>query len=46
MTHQDVGEVLPGLLDQLPPGLPVDVVGCDGVYDTESSHTTIAARSA
>lgn len=45
MTHQDVGDadVLPDLLDQLPPDTLVDVVGGDGAYDTNSCHAAIAA---
>lgn len=48
MTHQDVGDadVLPDLLDQLPPDTPVDVVGGDGAYDTKSCHEVIAATGA
>ncbi len=48
MTHQDVGDadVLPDLLDQLPPDTPVDIVGGDGAYDTKSCHAAIAAAGA
>ena len=48
MTHQDVGDadVLPDLLDQLPPGTSMDVVGGDGAYDTKSCHAAIAAAEA
>ncbi|MDT4803019.1 IS5 family transposase ISBhu1 [compost metagenome] len=48
MTHQDVGDadVLPDLLDQLPPDTPVDSVGGDGAYDTKSCHAVIAATGA
>lgn len=48
MTHQDVGDadVLPDLLDQLPPRSSVDVVGGDGAYDTKSCHAAIAATDA
>lgn len=48
MTHQDVGDadVLPDLLDQLPPETPVDIVGGDGAYDSKSCHAAIAARGA
>ena len=36
MTHQDVGdgEVLPDLLDQVPAGTPIGVVGGNDAYDT------------
>lgn len=48
LTHQDVGdaEVLPDLLEQLPPGTPVAIVGGDGAYDTKSCHAAIAATGA
>jgi hypothetical protein len=48
MTHQDVGdaEVLPDLLDQIPAGTPIAVVGGDGAYDTRQCHGVIAAREA
>ncbi len=48
MTHQDVGDadVLPDLLDQLPPGTSVDVVGGDGAYDTKLCQAAIAAAHA
>jgi hypothetical protein len=48
MTHQDVGdgEVLPELLDQIPAGTPIDIVGGDGAYDTRQCHAAIAARGA
>ncbi|WP_321793981.1 IS5 family transposase [Burkholderia pyrrocinia] len=46
MTHQDVGDadVLPDLLEQLPPDTSVDILGGDGAYDTKSCHAAIAAR--
>ncbi len=48
LTHQDVGdaEVLPDLLEQLPPGTPVAIVGGDGAYDTKSCHAAIAVTGA
>ncbi len=48
MTHQDVGdgEVVPELLDQIPAGTPIGVVGCEGAYDTRQCHAVIAAREA
>jgi hypothetical protein len=48
MTHQDVGdaEVLPELLDQIPSGTPIDIVGGDGAYDTRQCHAVIAAPAA
>lgn len=48
MTHQGVGdaEVLPALLDQIPPDAPIDIVGGDGAYDTKACHAAIAARAA
>jgi len=48
MTHQGVGdaEVLPALLDQLPAGVRIDVVGGDGAYDTKACHAAIAACGA
>jgi hypothetical protein len=48
MTHQDGGdgEVLPGLLDQIPTDVPVDTIGGDGAYDTKACHARIAARGA
>lgn len=38
--------MLPDLLEPLPPGTPVDIVGGDGAYDTKSYHATIAATGA
>jgi hypothetical protein len=48
MTHQDVGdaEVLPELLDQIPPETPISIVGGDGAYDTKQCHAVIARRNA
>ncbi|MGH1507085.1 IS5-like element IS1420 family transposase [Ralstonia solanacearum] len=48
MTHQDVGDadVLPDLLDQLPPDISVDIVGGDGAYDSKQCHAAIAKRGA
>lgn len=48
MTHQDVGDakVLPDLLDQIPAGTPIGLVGGDGAYDTRQCHAVIAAREA
>jgi len=48
MTHQDVGDsdVLPDLLDQLPPETSADTIGGDGAYDTKSCHAAIAQRGA
>lgn len=48
MTHQDVGDadVLPDLLDQLPPDTSVDIVGGDGAYDSKQCHAVIAERGA
>ncbi|KVC90614.1 transposase [Burkholderia ubonensis] len=47
MTHQDVadGEVLPELLDQIPTGEPIDIIG-DGAYDTQDCYAAISARGA
>ncbi|CAH2812279.1 MAG: Transposase, IS4 family [uncultured Caballeronia sp.] len=46
MTHQDVDDarVLPDLLDQIPSGMPIEIIGGDGAYDTKRCHATIAAR--
>ncbi|MEX3611554.1 MAG: IS5 family transposase, partial [Burkholderia sp.] len=48
MTHQDVadGEVLPELLDQIPTDEPIDTIGGDGAYDTQTCYAEIAARDA
>jgi hypothetical protein len=48
MTHQDVGdgEVLPDLLDQIPPDTPIDTIGGDGAYDTQACYAAITARGA
>jgi hypothetical protein len=48
MTHQDVGdaEVLPELLDQIPAGTSIGIVGGDGAYDARQCHAVIAAREA
>ncbi|QQX89740.1 IS5 family transposase (plasmid) [Cupriavidus necator] len=48
MTHQDVGDadVLPELLDQLPPDTPIDTIGGDGAYDSKQCHAAIAGRAA
>lgn len=48
MTHQDVadGEVLPELLDQIPTDEPIDTIGGDGAYDTQTCYAAIAARDA
>jgi len=34
----------PELLDQIPAGTPIDIVGGDGAYDTRQCHAVIAAR--
>lgn len=48
MTHQDVGdgEVLSDLLDQIPAGVSIDIIGGDGAYDTKPCHAQIAERGA
>lgn len=48
MTHQDVadGEVLAELLEQIPEGEQINVIGGDGAYDTKPCHAAIAARGA
>lgn len=48
MTHQDVadGDVLAELLDQIPSGERLDIVGGDGAYDSKRCHAAIALRGA
>ncbi|KUY73966.1 transposase [Burkholderia cepacia] len=48
MTHQEVadGEVLPELQDQIPADEPIDTIGGDGAYDTQTCYTGITARDA
>ncbi|MCW8164486.1 IS5 family transposase [Verminephrobacter aporrectodeae subsp. tuberculatae] len=45
MTHQEMGdsEVLTDLLEQIPFGTPIDIVGDDGACDTKACHARIAA---
>ncbi|TCK84024.1 IS5 family transposase [Paraburkholderia sp. BL9I2N2] len=45
-THQDEGQVLPDLLDQIPADVVIDTIGGDGAYDTRLRHAQIAARGA
>lgn len=48
MMHQSVGheEVLPALLDWIPPDAPTNIGGGDGAYDTKACHADIAASAA
>jgi hypothetical protein len=43
--HGD-GEILPGLLAQLPPGERIGVIGGDGAYDTRGVHEASTSRQA
>ncbi|MCW5223135.1 IS5 family transposase [Verminephrobacter aporrectodeae subsp. tuberculatae] len=45
MTHQEMGdsEALTDLLEQIPFGTPIDIVGGDGACDTKACHAQIAA---
>jgi hypothetical protein len=47
-TDNSVGdaEMLPGLLDQIPPEEPIASVTGDGAYDTKGCHEAIAQRGA
>lgn len=48
VTDNSIGdaEVLPGLLDQIPPDEPIANVTGDGAYDTKGCHEAIAKRGA
>ncbi|WP_215796524.1 IS5 family transposase [Paludibacterium paludis] len=45
-NRQGDAQMLPSLLQQIPPNEPVASVSGDGAYDTKTCHEAIAARSA